>query len=1230
MKATLARTAALCCLAATASAADVRLFEAGWRDDFATIGEWTAQVSWLGNPCPQATVTGDDGAARFAVVGDRLGMKWRRPLPGVWIGEDRCLAFRYRAEGLLTASDDYFIFLDDSSRKGAYAVRLRDVKSDGQWRTAAVDLSGIAESDTLRHLAVQVQAAGAGGARVWLDALWFTDRAPRDCEEIGAEHLPPPAPPWWADLDAAAWEAQPTWLSNPGPAHTVTREQGATAFAVTTPGCGMKWSWHFPEQVTLAGHRYVALRYRATNTAPRGGYTVCVLADANPDGRSYTNAVAATELRHDGRWHTLTLPVDEAARLFPKIKGVAVQAQADLDGPGQLVIRKLGLVNEIEPTAAEDLGGFEPGADFTGFEALAPDGSGVVKLGVALQAMRATGWPGGERVTVGGAPFVLPQTDDLVWAAGLRARGDVAITVGKRCSQVFLYTLAMLRGKEEPVFSRDAKLSAVREIDRFRLRLEYEDGSQEECFPFNASLGAFEIVDGGQALCAFADHGKTLARVVVRDNMEQGAFVIVALTCRTRPDPLFEEWLEERPAVRPKVVRAPPGARPPRLRRRGGELALEGDVIAGRLALEPLPRFLALTNRLVDDNVFKRGAAEPLYQVDIDGKVVPAERFSLRECRLESDCTARLTYEDGDDPRLRLTVQLSAERPHEIVLEAVVENLGPAALSLGLAGPRLGRCVLGDRLRDNQYVYPQQGCLFHDRPVLLRQRYGGRFPVQFIAAVNPGAGSGLYLRTEDVEGALRDYLFEKSDAGLQAWLEYPPQSTPPGARLATVRTVVGLGSGDWHDAFRAYVDWVRTWHKPLSPRRQWFREIFNFRQRFLHSHGPLYDSQAGTFHLERALDEAEEHFGGLEYLHLFDWGRCGRHGRIYGRIGDYSPYDYLSGGQDAFRAAIAGVRRRGVPVGLYIEGYLLQENGRLGQAHGRQWQLRDRRGKGVYWPDSTEMMICPWVGAWREVQAATYAAKVAELDVDGMYLDQFGFANPGKDCWSTEHGHPTPGYAVLGERGLATLVRNRIGSVKKAVALYGEETPCDVNSQVQDGSFTYHMRSCRYSQPWAPLHLLRFAIPSFKTFEILVCDQPMGCWAEGVKWTFFNGEGIWLEGPAEEWFRPETRAAIRKCHAIMRAHRDAFTCSRPTPLVQTETGGVHANLFPLERKAVYTLYNARHRAVDGPVLAVAARPAARYIDAWHGGAISPERRGDRHVISLKIGPRDVGCLVVSW
>ena len=162
-----------------------------------------------------------------------------------------------------------------------------------------------------------------------------------------------------------------------------------------------------------------------------------------------------------------------------------------------------------------------------------------------------------------------------------------------------------------------------------------------------------------------------------------------------------------------------------------------------------------------------------------------------------------------------------------------------------------------------------------------------------------------------------------------------------------------------------------------------------------------------------------------------------------------------------------------------------------------------------------------------------------------------------------------------------------------------------------------------------PLNLFRFAVPSFKSFQILVCDKPTGTWATGVKWTFFNGDGIWLEGVAGDWFASQTRAAIRKCHALLREHRDAFTSDTPEPLVPTEQSGVYANLFPTPTKRVYTLYNSQPQTVRGNLLRVPRQPGARYLDAWNGKSLTPMPDGADDLLPLELGPMDVGCIVCT-
>ncbi|NQT86505.1 hypothetical protein HQ560_07045, partial [bacterium] len=251
-----------------------------------------------------------------------------------------------------------------------------------------------------------------------------------------------------------------------------------------------------------------------------------------------------------------------------------------------------------------------------------------------------------------------------------------------------------------------------------------------------------------------------------------------------------------------------------------------------------------------------------------------------------------------------------------------------------------------------------------------------------------------------------------------------------------------------------------------------------------------------------------------------------------------------------------------------------------------------------------------------------------ELGIDGMYIDQFGFGGAVKDCWSAAHGHPVPSYCVRTERDMTRLIRERVEKARKNVAIYTEETPIDLTTPCQDGSFTYAMFAAQRSQSLVPVNLARFAFPDFKTIEILVCDRPTGSWATGVRWVFFNGEALWIEGPPE-WFEPETRAEIRRCYRILHKHRDAFTSRKPTPLVPTEMGGVWANRFPVKGKTVYTLYNARHRTVRGAALRVPYDEKSLYYDEWRQRPATVRREGLHTILSTEIGPHGVGCFVIE-
>ncbi len=1134
-------------------------------------------------------------------------MKWRLSIPPASLAELPYLVVQYRAENLDTTSSDYLIYLDDHNNESFHPLRLCDVIADGQWHIAAVDLGALTRSESVHAVAVQVRAGDQGQARVWLDRLALTDAIPDDAELVERQTAAPPEPEWVAPLEEAEWETQPGWLGNPAMLERVDvdRREGATHFRVAEPGRGMKWLWELDEPVPLAGHRYVSLRYRARGVSPHGDYALCAMGKPRGETPGYTAIVASPELIADGRWHVFSGDLRNAASTVAVATGLSFQVQAEQPS-ATVEVADIRFTDSRQPSRLSDAFDWQAGASFAGFQSVP---LGPVADGRSAQwkeHLRLDDWFGGSEVTVQGIPFTVLQEDLDLAATGIREKCELSVPVAANGPEVYLVLLAALVGSEEAPFG-SGKFAAIYDVDRFRLRLEYADGTADECLPMNAATGRFGIVEGPQVLVAAVDSSKHLTSVVLYDRAKQAGFAVAAMSVRTQGPPGFPEVLQQTAPMKEQSS----GAADRELME--VELSSDGPPLLNRLFHHPTEWSLL-------------SEPCPLVQLTVDGQPIPPE--DLQPAEPGGEALQCRWYQVRSCDGLRVGLKAAKAEADSLTLRACVENTGEKSYKVAIVAPSIGPYRLSEQPDAAHYLVPKRGAAFDNGACSYRELYSGLFPVQFLDTFSPADGRGLALRTEDTTCIRRYYLLEKNDDGFTLGVEYPEKELKPGETRTTAPSVVTLTRGDWHSGFDAYRMWLASWHQPLSPRKPWFREIFNFRQRFLWWLDPLYDQKTGEIHLQQAVDEARREFGGIDYLHLFDWGNCGSYGRIYGRTGDHSPYDYIEGGREALREAIAGVQAQGIPVGLYIEGYLLQQRGKLGQTFGKQWQLIGPGGKGRWWPESTEMFICPAVDAWREVQASTYETKVQELGVDGIYIDQFGFSH-NKDCWSDEHGHPVPSYAVAGERDMTKLIRRQVAAVKENVAVYTEESPVDVTTQYQDGSFTYAMSTARRTETRVPLNLTRFAIPDFKTIEILYCDKPTGSWATGVRWVFFNGEAIWLEGPADEWFEPETRETIRRCYRILHKHRDAFTTLAPVPLVPTEMGGVFANAFPLEDKTVYTLYNTRHRTVRGEVLRLAAGPDATFYDEWHEEPARVRREGSESLIHLEIGPHGVGCVVVD-
>jgi hypothetical protein len=583
-------------------------------------------------------------------------------------------------------------------------------------------------------------------------------------------------------------------------------------------------------------------------------------------------------------------------------------------------------------------------------------------------------------------------------------------------------------------------------------------------------------------------------------------------------------------------------------------------------------------------------------------------------------------YHLSGDKELGKSVNYTVLTNGEILVTLILTNPTSSDIPVAPVFPY----ILGLKPQGNYgaltYCFPQIGKVSDTAAGTVTKYYGGDFPMQFMDVYDGQAG-GIYVMTHDLSASAKQYTARDVSGASMNFMTYYSQKTLKPHTSWVLSFVIGAHTGDWHAAFNAYRNWVATWYSPLVPRKSWFQDIYNLREMFLYKNNSIGDSgydaynpASKTYSFEKLLEQDKAAFGGDDYVHLFDWSQTPDHGRV----GDYNPWDYL-GGVTAFSNQVAQIRAKNIPVGLYFEGYLLSKNSVVGQTYGASWQLLDKSGKPYASEGDDNYYPCPEVPAWTNYIAGRCMSAISNCAANGVYIDEFGFGWQ-YPCFNPDHACMMPDQQVSAEGALMKQLRQ---SLPSSTVLYSEERNVDVNSQYQDGSFTYSINHSHAEDNPSRVNLARFAFPDFKLFEILKVDEPVGDNPQLYMSVFFNGEGFWLEGDDNNtaWFPANICTLIAKEHAILREYADAFRSKDPMPLVPTLNTNVYANQFPAANRTVWTLYNAGIQTMSGPLLRVPHKANSVYYDAWNGRKLTPRIIGSNALLTLSIPPGSAGCVV---
>ena len=1169
--------------------------------DGRTAARWEPQPHWSpGREALRYSLKGTDGWLDLSLEGDDSLMTWTyRPTPDELLCEPRYLVLRYRAFNLQKQGSSYFLSARDGSPGWRHFLVGADIAADGEEHVSVIDVLSYSPPAPINQLALRIGPPIGGRGRL-LAKIEFTNDLPSGTEPRTAPRVEPEKVR--IEMEDIKWSPSANWTPHPPEKHGMQATDLGVRFHTIGQNRSMRWSAAVPEEIDVGTKPFVSIRYRAKGKFGPWGYAFYMsVVDAKGE-KVGTYPMKPGDVEGEGRWHVFHTQIEQ--------KGVGNTMAVGIDSlspEAEIEIDYVEYSSRPQKTPIDEILGFEKRTTTW------PNGEGgLVTVPVPesdtppnhfmISRMGIGSWFDTRHVTVEGVPFEIPAEPSDMLASGTVGEDKLSLDLPPKTTEVLLLLAASFPRDElfGSSWRTRTPLPLLSEPERLTVELVYADGTSDHMLPIHLAKATYGV---GHDLAVYAvrpSPGMSPIRLVLHDNMRNAAFGIIGVTANTAtprgavPD-TQEVWYP--PVNKPPLSDAAVSFTSDRGLTWAG---IESPMLRGRIQLQDSPVFLL---KLGDDEI-------------------PSSQWMIEDVNRDGDnFRAGVTYTKGD-VRLRANFLATKEGQNSVRLSLDLTNVGNAPVTGTLFFPNVSGLKIGS-VEQTWYFCARRGGVINRVPCNWRDEIGEAHPLQVDGFFNPAVGAGVSFMPRDGDEVFRWYHVNKDATGGGYALEFLPETVAPGEKWKSVPVLVAVVPGDWKDQLQSYLDWVKTWYKPAVPRKQWFRELFAF--------GPGDPTSNMNIPLEQRIDfvaktqKIRDAIGACDYMHLFGWAKTEQ----YGHWGDYDHYDAV-GGRERFVEQVRRSQEAGIPVGLYLDGYLVaQQSLKPTKEQRSKWAVRKSDGEMLYHDSYDAHSMCPYVPEWRDYLSRVYRRVAEEVEPDGMYLDELGKCMVHRTCYATDHGHPSPMGMSPGERLLIRQIRE---AVPPNIATYCEYIPADVTSQYIDGGFghvpLYGWRDGYDEVASHYVNLQRFAFPDFKTFQLIYyVPQENGNWFL-LKYPFFNGDGYYLT-TACVMSDDHAQAFYRNAFRVLHEHADAFASEDVEPLVRTEHPGLYANRFSTAAKTVWTLFNANYQTVRGKLLVVPHKPGTTYEDSWNRIPIPFTVAGDKAVLSLQIGPRGVGCVVQS-
>ncbi len=1044
----------------------------------------------------------------------------------------------------------------------------------------------------------------------------------------------------------AGWRREPWHVKEPDDNAAVRFGPAGGAFEVTAPGRAMAWT-RTTNPIWVAVFPFLEADYEIVGASGDEDDHVLRLSDGatgpvtpgalNPENPLASGAQARLGPATPGRHHLVVdlrtlFRSDRIAELTLILRSGAT--------PATLTVRRLAFwasdprqssaAAATRPTSGPAL--FPVGAAASTSPAAwksitLPSAGAIPAVWLARAFASSASWPADASYGVAGIPFRLGSADRAGLATGVMETDTVELTGDWRGCELALLLATRVFGSDRAWYGGQTPPSRgpITSPCELSVRLEYKDGTRRTHFPWSVARKGWTVERLPDAYVVPLDPGKQLVRVELRDAMTYGQVFLLGASINTSDQRLVPALAAEA-APSPSSPPAAPTPRPTCWTRSGDVLTVENAWIELRLLLNAGLDLQSL--RLVPSNrtIISATPAIPLLEcLDEHGR---GSALALRDLQtLTTADTLVLTFVlTAGDPADAHTIlfRMQVHDDGRVGLAPTLVNESSAVWRLALCYPQLHGCRVSESVAEAHYLLGTRSTLLANGPVTVDEPYGGAFPLQLMDVFSTrGGGLGLYVT--DTALAPKSFQFKQGADGADMTVRFPDIEVTPDSRPELPAVILQPHLGDWHDVYARYRQWLRTAIRPRPPGP--LADLFYCRRDYpLGGTGYLFDLRRKRYTLEELIAESSRGFGGIDMIDISGWA----YNEALGRVGQYRTNDL--GGLPELRRAVDAAHGRGVRVGLYFEGYLIDRRSVLAKDAMPAWQLISKDGRPRWWGGSDkEFFVCPGVVQWRRELSQVVADVAAETGADAVYLDEFGFAGADKACWSPDHGHAVPSNPLVEEQGMLTAVRRALDARSPKTAIYVECVPVDAQMGLVDAAFDYGM-----TMPGIPrqhvtkLPLVRFLFPELIPVEMVGHGiRPVPVTEGDLHRCVFHGMAVWLKGRADSWYAPGFRETAQRAYRILREHADVFRSADCEPLIPTLRTELYANRFSTAAQTIITLYNARYSDISGDLIRVPLAAGGRVHDLWADRRAEVRRDGNEVVIRGTLGPQSAGAFLLT-